>query len=146
MNIIKKYSFFFFLSFLLFSCTKLNEKFRSNLVRPETVINKYISTNWQPYIQTPPFPSHTSGHATISAAAAETMTYWFGDSLSFVDTSSLEFGIASRQIVSFREAAKEAAMSRLYGDIHYRFDNEHGTEAGRRIGEFIVNRLKMRTN
>ena len=120
------------------------EKYRSNYVRPETVINKYITANWQPYIQTPPFPSHTSGHATISAAAAETMTYWFGDNLSFTDTSLLEFGIKSRQIVSFRLAAKEAAMSRLYGGIHYRFDNEHGNEAGTRLGEFIVQRLKLK--
>ena len=121
-----------------------DEKFRSNLVRPETVINKYIASDWQPYIQTPPFPSHTSGHATISAAAAEVMTNWFGDKLSFIDTSSLEFGIQSRQIVSFREAAKEAAMSRLYGGIHYRFDNEHGSETGIKIGEFILQRLKMK--
>ena len=123
-----------------------DEKFRSNLVRPETVINKYVSSSWEPYIQTPPFPSHTSGHATISAAAAEVMTYWLGDSLSFIDTSSLEFGIKSRPIRSFRLAAEEAAMSRLYGGIHYRFDNEHGTEAGRRIGTYIVNRLKMKAN
>jgi hypothetical protein len=121
-----------------------DEKYRSNSVRPETVINKYIASDWQPYIQTPPFPSHTSGHATISAAAAEVMTSWFGDKLSFTDTSSLEFGIQSRQIISFREAAKEAAMSRLYGGIHYRFDNNHGNEAGIKIGEFIVQRLKMK--
>ena len=121
-----------------------DEKFRSNCVRPETVINKYIAPNWQPFIQTPPFPSHTSGHATISAAAAEVMTQWFGDHLSFTDTSSLEFGIKSREIKSFRLAAKEAAMSRLYGGIHYRFDNEHGTEAGTILGEFIVQRLKLK--
>jgi hypothetical protein len=121
-----------------------DEKYRSNFVRPETVINKYVNGDWQPYIQTPPFPSHTSGHATISAAAAETMTHWFGDNLSFTDTSSLEFGIKSREIVSFRKAAEEAAMSRLYGGIHYRFDNEHGTAAGRTLGEFIVTRLKMK--
>jgi hypothetical protein len=121
-----------------------DEKYRSNYVRPETVINKHISSLWQPYIQTPPFPSHTSGHATISAAAAETMTNWFGDKLSFTDTSLLEFGINNREIKSFREAAKEAAMSRLYGGIHYRFDNEHGTEAGKRLGEFIVQRLRLR--
>ena len=72
------------------------------------------------------------------------MTYWFGDKLSFIDTSSLEFGIKSRPIRSFRDAANEAAMSRLYGDIHYRFDNEHGTEAGKRLGEYIVNYLKMK--
>jgi hypothetical protein len=122
------------------------EKFRYNYVRPETVINKYVSPGWEPYIQTPPFPSYTSGHATISAAAAESMTYWFGDSLSFSDTSSLEFGIKSRQITSFRAAAREAALSRLYGGIHYRFDNESGNEAGKRLGEFIVSRLKMKKN
>jgi hypothetical protein len=121
-----------------------DEKYRSNYVRPETVINKYINSDWQPYIQTPPFPSHTSGHATISAAAAETMTHWFGDNLSFTDTSSLEFGIKSQEIISFRKAAEEAAMSRLYGGIHYRFDNEHGTMAGRKLGEFIVQRLKLK--
>ncbi len=121
-----------------------DEKYRSNLVRPESLINKYIASDWQPYIQTPPFPSHTSGHATISAAAAETMTNWFGNNLSFTDTSLLEFGIKNRQIESFRLAAREAAMSRLYGGIHYRFDNEHGTEAGARLGEFIVQRLKLK--
>jgi len=121
-----------------------DEKYRSNYVRPETVINTYLDVEWRPYIQTPPFPSHTSGHATVSAAVAETMTYWFGDNISFTDTSSLEFGIKSRPIVSFRDAAKEAAMSRLYGGIHYRFDNEHGTEAGKRLGEFIVQRLKLK--
>ena len=120
------------------------EKYRSYFVRPETIINKYINSEWQPYIQTPPFPSHTSGHATISAAAAESMTAWFGDNLQFTDTSLLEFGIKNREIQSFRKAAEEAAMSRLYGGIHYRFDNEHGTAAGRRLGEFIVSRLKMK--
>ncbi len=120
-----------------------DEKFRSNYVRPETAINKYLGEEWRPYIQTPPFPSYTSGHATISAAAAEVMTRWFGDNLPFSDTSSLEFGIESRKIVSFRKAAEEAAMSRLYGGIHYRFDNDQGNIAGRKIGEFIVHRLKF---
>jgi hypothetical protein len=119
------------------------EKFRSNYVRPETMINK-IDENWHPYIQTPPFPSYTSGHATNSAAAAEVMTHWFGNNLSFTDTSLLEFGIKNREIKSFRAAAQEAAMSRLYGGIHYRFDNDNGTIAGKKLGEFIVSRLKLK--
>lgn len=123
-----------------------DEKYRTNYVRPETVINKYVNPEWQPHIQTPPFPSYTSGHATNSACAAEIMTHWFGDSLAFTDTSLLEFGINNREITSFRNAAKEAAMSRLYGGIHYRFDNENGTEAGRRLGEFIVQHLKLEKN
>src|SRR5688572_21234633 len=121
-----------------------DEKYRSKYVRPETVINRYIDQNWRPHIQTPPFPSYTSGHATNSAAAAEVMTYWFGDKLSFTDTSLLEFGIKNRTIHSFRAAAEEAAMSRLYGGIHYRFDNENGIIAGRKLGEFIVSRIKMK--
>jgi hypothetical protein len=122
------------------------EKYKSNFVRPETAINKYVSQDWRPYIQTPPFPSYVSGHATNSAAAAETMTYWFGDKLSFTDTSLLEFGIANREIKSFRAAAEEAAMSRLYGGIHYRFDNDEGLKAGRQLGELIVQRIKLRAN
>lgn len=121
-----------------------DEKYRSNYVRPETVINKYLSSDWAPYIQTPPFPSYTSGHATVSAAAAEVMTSWFGDKLRFTDTSLLEFGIKNREIVSFRNAAKEAGMSRLYGGIHYRFDNEEGNRSGKALGEFIVNKLRLR--
>ncbi len=121
-----------------------DEKYRSNYIRPETAINKYLGEDWRPYIQTPPFPSYTSGHATISAAAAEVMTKWFGDNLSFTDTSSLEFGIKSREIRSFRAAAQEAAMSRLYGGIHYRFDNEQGSVSGKRLGEFIVNKIRLR--
>ena len=121
-----------------------DEKFRSNYIRPETAINKYLGEDWRPYIQTPPFPSYTSGHATISAAAAETMTNWFGDKLSFTDTTSKEFGIDSREIRSFRDAAQEAAMSRLYGGIHYRFDNVQGNIAGRKLGEMVVDRLKFK--
>lgn len=119
-----------------------DEKFRSNYIRPETAINQYVSSEWQPYIQTPPFPSYTSGHSTISAAAAEIMTNWFGN-ISFTDTSSLEFGIRSRDIKSFREAAKEAGQSRIYGGIHYSFDNIEGNKCGVKIGQFILQRLKM---
>jgi PAP2 superfamily len=122
-----------------------DEKYRSNYVRPETVINKKeFFPDWRPYIQTPPFPSYTSGHSTISAAAAEVMTEQFGNNLSFTDTSLLEFGIKSRTIKSFRGAAQEASISRLYGGIHYMFDMDEGNKAGRKLGELIVNRLQMR--
>lgn len=121
-----------------------DEKYRSNYVRPETVINAEIEQEWRPYIQTPPFPSYTSGHSTISAAAAEVMTKHFGDKLAFTDTSLLEFGIANREIRSFRQAAQEASISRLYGGIHYRFDLEAGSLSGRALGEFITRRLRLK--
>ena len=121
-----------------------DEKYRSNFVRPETVINKFVDPMWRPYIQTPPFPSYPSGHSVISNAAAEVMTSVFGDNLSFMDTSSMEFGIPARKIESFRKAALEASMSRVYGGIHYRFDTERGNELGQHIGSYVVSRLKMR--
>ncbi|MBX9784736.1 MAG: vanadium-dependent haloperoxidase [Chitinophagaceae bacterium] len=122
------------------------EKYTSNYIRPETAIDKYVNQEWRPYIQTPPFPSYVSGHATNSSAAAEAMTSMFGDQLSFTDTSLLEFGIKNRVIKSFRDAAAEAAMSRLYGGIHYRFDNEQGLVVGKKVGELIVQRLKLKKN
>lgn len=117
------------------------EKYRSVYLRPETAIHQWMDENWMPYIQTPPFPSYVSGHATNSAAAAEVMTHWFGDRLSVNDTSLVEFGIKGRVLPSFRAAAAEAAMSRLYGGIHYRFDNEEGLKAGKQIGELVVRKL-----
>ncbi len=121
-----------------------DEKYRSNVVRPETVINKYIDPEWRPFIQTPPFPSYVSGHSVISAAAAEVMSSIYGDKFQFTDTSSKEFGIEPRSFNSFREAALEASFSRLYGGIHYRADLEVGNLQGIKVGRLVVDRLKMR--
>ena len=73
-----------------------DEKYRHNTARPETVINKYFDPNWQPYLQTPPFPEYTCGHSTCSAAAAEALTSVFGDNFSYTDSTELEFGIKNR--------------------------------------------------
>ena len=120
-----------------------DEKYRSNYVRPETIINEKISGDWHPYIQTPPFPSYTSGHSTISAAAAEVMTSIFGDEMNYTDTSLLEFGIANREFKSFRAAAQEASISRLYGGIHYMFDLDSGNAMGKRVGAIILKKLRQ---
>lgn len=119
-------------------------KYTYNTVRPETVINKIIDPNWRPFIQTPPFPSYVSGHSVISAASAETMSHFFGDQFAYTDTSLVEFGIKPRSFTSFHHAADEASWSRLYGGIHYRADLEHGAVLGRQIGEYIVQRLRMK--
>jgi hypothetical protein len=124
------------------SCWKT--KFNRNSIRPETVINKYVDPAWRPYIQTPPFPSYVSGHSVISAASAEVMTHFFGDNFAYTDTSELEFGVPNRSFKSFRHAADEASWSRLYGGIHFRADLEQGAIVGRQIGEYIVQKLRMK--
>ena len=96
-----------------------DEKFRSNMIRPETVINKYIDPEWRPLLQSPPFPEYTCGHSTVSSAAAEALTKIYGDNFNYTDTSELEFGIANRNFTSFRQAALENNWARFYGGIHY---------------------------
>lgn len=119
-------------------------KYHCNSIRPETVINKMVDPSWRPFIQTPPFPSYVSGHSVISAASAEVMTHFFGDNFSYTDTSELEFGIKSRSFTSFRHAADEASISRLYGGIHYRSDLTEGQKMGQKIGSFVVKKLAFK--
>lgn len=123
-----------------------DEKYRSALVRPETVINQYVDEAWTPMLQTPPFPEYTSGHSVISNAAAVVLTDVFGDGFAFSDSTELEYGLPVRSFQSFGEAASEAAISRLYGGIHYRRAIEQGSIQGRKVGELVVARVKTRAS
>lgn len=120
-----------------------DEKFKSNVVRPETVINQNIDENWKPLLQTPPFPEYTSGHSVVSTCSAIVLTSVFGDNFSYADDTELQFGLPTRKYTSFNDAAKEAAMSRLYGGIHYRAAIVNGIAHGKTIGDYIVGKLKM---
>lgn len=120
-----------------------DEKYRSALIRPETVINQYIDENWAPLLQTPPFPEYTSGHSVISSAASVVLTKVYGNDFHFDDDTEVVFGLPVRSFDSFLEAAEEAAISRLYGGIHYRPAIEQGVIQGRQVGAFIVQNLDM---
>jgi hypothetical protein len=119
-------------------------KYKYNTARPETIINKYFDANWQPYLQTPPFPEYTCGHSTCSSAAAEVLTSVFGDNLKYADTSELEFGIPSRSFTSFRQAAEENNWARFYGGIHFHHSCIVSTEYGRKVGDLVVDKIKMK--
>jgi hypothetical protein len=122
-----------------------DEKFRSNLVRPETMINAHLDEAWTPLLQTPPFPEYPSGHSVISNAAAVVLTDQFGESFGFTDTTEVAYGLPARSFTSFTAAAAEAAMSRLYGGIHYRMAIEEGSIQGQRVGEHVVRRVRTRS-
>ena len=115
-----------------------DEKYRSNLIRPETLINKTIDKNWTPLLQTPPFPEYTSGHSVVSGASATILTAIFGDNFNFSDDTELPYGLPSRNFLSFNAAAKEAAISRLYGGIHYRAAIDNGVDQGINIGSHVL--------
>lgn len=119
-----------------------DEKYRSSLIRPETYINAHIDPDWKPVLQTPAFPEHTSGHSVISAAAATMLTHLIGDNFAFNDISEVDYGLPAREFTSFRAAAEEAAISRLYGGIHYRPAIENGLEQGTAIGNYMVETLE----
>lgn len=119
-------------------------KYKHSTVRPETVINKLLDAGWQPYIQTPPFPSYVSGHSVISSASAEVMSHYFGDHFAYTDSSEREFGLPDRSFRSFRDAAQEASLSRLYGGIHFRSDLMQGQEVGKKLGEYVVQKLHFK--
>lgn len=121
-----------------------DEKYRSLLVRPETVINEHIDPEWLPMLQTPPFPEYTSGHSVASSAASVVMTSIFGDNFAYEDDTEVEFGMPARKFTSFYQAAGEASISRLYGGIHYRAAIENGVAQGKNIGELVVSRLKCK--
>lgn len=123
-----------------------DEKYRSNLVRPETLINEHIDDSWKPILQTPPFPEYVSGHSVVSGSAGEALTSIFGDNFAFDDDTELPYGLPVRSFPSFRAAAKEAAASRLYGGIHYRAAVDIGLDQGVALGQFVVDKLKMKKN
>ncbi len=119
-----------------------DEKYRSNRIRPETYINRYISPRWQPLLQTPPFPEYTSGHSVISTAVAEVLTFLLGDNIGFTDNTEVIFDLPERKFSSFRQAASEAAISRLYGGIHFRDAIEDGQKQGKALGNFVIDRIR----
>ncbi|OGX91784.1 vanadium-dependent haloperoxidase [Hymenobacter coccineus] len=116
------------------------EKYRSNRIRPETAIRRYLNPQWAPLLQTPPFPEYVSGHSIISTAAAEVLSHYFGPAYAYTDTTEHEFGLKPRRFPSFRHAAEEAAISRLYGGIHFLDAIQQGQVLGQLLGARAVRR------
>lgn len=113
-------------------------KFKYNLLRPVTYIKRHIDKAWEPLLITPPFPEYTSGHSCQSGAASTVLTAVFGDDFAFDDATHEDEGLPVRSFASFNSAAEEAAMSRMYGGIHFRFGNENGLTQGRAVGAFAA--------
>ena len=122
------------------SCWK--SKYETNRIRPESVINQHLDQRWKPILQTPPFPEYTSGHSVISQTSAVILTHFFGSDFVFIDDSEVYFGLPKREFKSFLIASEEAAISRLYGGIHFRDAIEAGQNQGAKIGEFIWNKIQ----
>ena len=120
-------------------------KYKYNFLRPITYIRDYITGNatWSPLLPTPAFPEYPSGHSVSSGASSEVLTSLLGN-LSFTDRTNTNLGFTPRFYTSFYEAANEAALSRMYGGIHYREANESGIKQGRAIAQFLLRRVHLK--
>ncbi|TFF39322.1 vanadium-dependent haloperoxidase [Mucilaginibacter psychrotolerans] len=119
-----------------------DDKYRTNRIRPETAIRKYIDPAWRPLLQTPPFPEYISGHSVISAASAVILTHYFGTQFQYTDNVEEKFGIRPRHFSSFIQASDEAAMSRFWGGIHFKDAIEMGIIQGKSVGNLVLTKLK----
>jgi len=122
-----------------------DSKFQYDLLRPVTYIRRMMDPAFQPLLITPPFPEYPSGHSTQSGAAAAVLTEFFGQDFAFTDATHVDDGLPARDYPSFNAAASEAALSRLYGGIHFRAAIDRGLDQGRCIGAYVT-ALKMRDN
>lgn len=113
-------------------------KFEFDLIRPISYIRRVMDPKWDALLITPPFPEYPSGHSTQSGAAAVVLAGIFGEKHAFKDATHEADGIAARTYGSFWQAAEEAAISRLYGGIHFRSAIERGLEQGRCVGAYTV--------
>jgi membrane-associated phospholipid phosphatase len=113
-------------------------KYLVNLLRPVTYLRRHHDPAWSPLLITPPFPEYTSGHSVQSAAAAAVLTAVFGPDYAFTDETHADDGLPARSFPTFAAAASEAAISRLYGGIHFRAGVENGLTQGAGVGAFAV--------
>lgn len=121
-------------------------KYRWNLWRPVTAIQRANEdgnsdtepdANWEQLLAAPPFPSYTSGHSTFSKASAQVLTRFFGtDAIPFTARSDTLPDVR-RSFQSLAVCADEVGMSRIYGGIHFSFDNEEGKRTGGLIGDYV---------
>jgi hypothetical protein len=118
-----------------------DEKYRSNRIRPETAIRKYLDPKWTPFLQTPPFPEYLSGHSTISSVSAVLLTHFFGKEFTYTDTVEERYGLKARTYSSFEQAAVEAGISRFYGGIHFMDAIENGQKQGQLVGKQVLKKV-----
>ena len=118
-----------------------DEKYRSNRIRPETAIRKYLDPKWTPFLQTPPFPEYLSGHSTISSVSAVILSHFFGNGFKYTDTVEVRFGLKARTYSSFEQAAEEAGISRFYGGIHFMDAIENGQMQGNAVGKHVLGKV-----
>jgi hypothetical protein len=133
--------------------TAWDTKFHYSFVRPVTAIRNAgndgnpdtsADPTWSPLLTTPAHPSYMAAHSAVSATAATVLAEFFGnDAIAFSSSAEFTAGgtVVTRSFAGFSQAALEAGASRIYGGIHWSFDNQAGLQAGHSVGEFVSDNL-----
>lgn len=117
-------------------------KYRYTFWRPETAIHASGNTSWEPFITTPCFPSYPSNHGSAANGAAEVLQRLYGEAGHSVTLTNPAVPTIVLQYTSFRQITDDIADARIYGGIHYRFDQRAGARLGHDVGaEVYLNKL-----
>jgi hypothetical protein len=112
-------------------------KYQYNLLRPITYIKEHIDATWQSYLPNPPYPEYPSGLVGLYAPPIQVLVREFGD-IAVDDDAYAWRGIAPRHFDSLSELIEEAALSRIYAGIHYRWTQNVTLEVGKALGNKIA--------
>lgn len=134
--------------------TTMASKFVHGLWRPVTAIrradedgnpNTEPDPNWTPLLGNPPYPTYAGNHAAIGTSQSTILALVFGrDDIRFEHTWEGAGG-ATRSYAGFTAMANEEERSRVYGGIHFTFDQTAGQSAGRNVANYVfLNLMKPR--
>lgn len=112
-------------------------KFQYNLIRPVTYIQRHIDPSWLSYLINPPYPEYISGLGGLYTPVIQVLIRELGD-IPVTDNAYDWAGIAPRQYASLTQLIEEAAISRIYGGLHYRFTQNVSLAVGRKLGNKIA--------
>jgi hypothetical protein len=126
------------------SISLFKSKYQYNGLRPITYIRKVMNPTWNAFLATPAHPEYPSGHAVLSAAAGQALTYAFGTAYKFTDNTYNAVGLSPRSYNSFEEAAIEAGNSRVYAGFHYRKTCDVSQKQGKAVAQNINSLLKFK--
>jgi hypothetical protein len=129
------------------SIATFDTKYHYNFWRPVTAIrNGDLDGNgltdpdpdWLPLITTPSFPSYPSAHATLSGAARAVLERAFGKRGHAITLSNPALPGIVLNYTAWKQITNDIDDARIYGGIHFRFDQEAGSHQGRQVGKYIL--------
>ena len=122
-------------------------KYHYNFWRPVTAIRAGDTDNnrktdpdstWLPLITTPPFPSYPSGHASAGGGAREVLESLFGESGHSITLNNPLLPGVVLNYTAWEQITDDVDDARVYGGIHFRFEQEAGSRLGLRVGSYIL--------